>query len=533
MSLRIRFLLILAASCLISAILTTALWLPRLLERTFEREDALVIFGLLGFGFVLAALLMTLLLERMVGRRSRQLVLAAEAISRGDYTASLPPPGEDELGRLSAAFAQMREVVAAEQRALVVAREAAESADRAKSNFLAVISHELRTPLNGILGMAQLLTEPMLDAASRQEHAHVIMRSGRTLLDRLNDILEYVRLESGGVQFEQNSFTPAQVIQEALAHCAPAALDKGLKLKGPAFSGLEQSFTGDRLRITHMIGRLLDNAIRVSPSGTIRISIAELERKDEYSVLELTVTDEGPGLAAETLQHLFQPFSQTEAPGMRRGGGTGLGLAIVRAQAEAMQGSAGVDSETGHGARFWFRIRLRHGKAPTPWHDNRASLVLPTLVASSAHARILVVDDNPINCKVVSLLLGRLGYAVDEADDGSRALRHLQTHDWPALILMDCQMPVMDGYETTRHIRAIEAAEGRPRIPIVAFTASSFEDEEKNCLNAGMDDLMVKPVDATKLRTLLQHWLAPHAGAELSSASAAPTRSTAQSRASG
>ena len=616
MSLRIQFLLILAVSCVLSAIVTTALWMPRALEHRVEQEtaathahlstlgdalapfllqgqreaavalmtltqgrqpqwqalellgdddeptrasqsastgdrsahadtvqishairlgntalgqlrltldltptraqqshDARAMFSLLGLGFALAAVLITLLLARTIGRRTEQLARAADAICRGDYAASLPPPGRDEFGRVSAAFAQMRTVVASEQRALTVAREAAESANHAKSNFLAVMSHELRTPLNGILGMAQLLTEPKLDATHRQAHAEVILRSGKTLLARLNDILEYVRLESGSVELEKSSFTAAQLIQDALSGCTQAAHNKGLKLETPAAANPGQIFSGDRGRLTHMLERLLDNAIRVSNRGTIRISVAELERDHEHSVLELAVTDEGPGISPETRRQLFQPFVQVEAPAARQGGGTGLGLAIVRAQAQAMQGSAGVDSKPGQGARVWFRVRLAHGKAATPWHDNRASFALSGRVTTPTHARILVVDDNPINCKVVTLLLGRLGYIAEQAEDGARALLHLQAEGWPALILMDCQMPIMDGYETTRRIRAMEASEGRPRLPIVALTASSFEDEKANCLRAGMDDLMIKPVDATKLQAVLQPWLAAQADA--------------------
>lgn len=501
--------------------------------RAQQHHDARAMFGLLGLGFALAAVLITLLFARTIGRRSEQLARAADAICRGDYAASLPPPGRDEFGRVSAAFAQMRAVVANEQRALTVAREAAESANHAKSKFLAVMSHELRTPLNAILGMAQLLTEPKLDAACRQEHAEVIQRAGKTLLARLNDILEYVRLESGGVQLEHSSFTAAQLIHDALSACSPAAHAKGLKFEAPAASSLGQIFSGDRRRLTHMLERLLDNAIRVSHRGTIRISLAELESQHEHSLLELAVTDEGPGISPETRRQLFQPFVQVEAAAARHGAGTGLGLAIVRAQAKAMQGSAGVDSTPGQGARFWVRVRLAHGKAATPWHDNRASFTLSGRVTTPADARILVVDDNPINCKVVTLLLTRLGYVAEQAEDGARALLHLQSSGWPALILMDCQMPIMDGDEATRHIRALEASEGRPRLPIVALTASSFEDEKAHCMEAGMDDLMIKPVDATKLQALLQHWLAAQADTGLSPPCAAPTTGRAESPAPG
>jgi len=385
---------------------------------------------------------------------------------------------------------------------------------QAKSNFLATMSHEIRTPMNGILGMAQLLLAPGLGDGDRREYARTIFNSGQTLLALLNDILDFSKVEAGGFELESGVVDPGQIIGETRALFAAAACRKGLEIES-AWSGPAQTYLGDRHRLQQMLSNLVGNAIKFTARGHVRIAACEIGRDERGAVLEFAVTDTGIGVPEEDQPRLFQVFSQADSSTTRQFGGTGLGLSIVRRLARLMGGDAGIESEAGRGSRFWFRVRV--GLAAADAEKRQAAR--PAASGGRAEGapgrlsgRVLVVEDNATNQKVVEAMLGKLGVSSVLATDGQQGVDAILRGDPADLVLMDLHMPTMDGYTATERIRRWEKEGGRPRRPIVALTADAFEADRQRCLAAGMDDFLTKPVGFDILAALLGRWLKADAG---------------------
>ena len=405
---------------------------------------------------------------------------------------------------------------------LTTARDDAESANLAKSRFLATMSHEIRTPMNGILGMAQVLLMPDIAESDRIDYARTIYSSGQTLMRLLNDILDLSKIEAGKVDLESIAMQPAQLLTEARALFKPAADLKGLQIE-LNWHGPGASYLGDPHRLSQMLSNLVGNAIKFTRQGTLKIEASELACVDDDATLEFSVSDSGIGIAPDKLQLLFQSFSQLDSSTTRMHGGTGLGLSIVRTLATSMGGEAGVQSEVGVGSRFWFRIRARRLAAVSTEPGLTQSSDFDTASAgapASFDARVLVVEDNAENQKVVLVLLKLLGVSVALAQDGQQAVQAIMQGQTADLILMDLEMPLLDGYDATRQIRQWEASTGQPRRPIIALTSSAFAEDRERCLKAGMDQVLTKPIELKHLTATLRQWL-PHA-AHAGAASATP-----------
>jgi signal transduction histidine kinase/ActR/RegA family two-component response regulator len=451
------------------------------------------------------SILITISVSRGIEKGIKTIIDGAALIRQGLFDTRVEVYSRDEIGVLATAFNEM--TITLEQNihnlknaeeSLIKERDRAEASEKAKQLFLANMSHEIRTPMNAILGFARLLEEAITDK-ELLEFIQVIIKSGDDLLVILNDILDFSRIEAGKVNFEKQPFNVRGNVAAIVTMMESKAASKNLKLTSAIDNTMPQMLVGDAVRLSQILLNLVSNAIKFTESGNIRISLSVVDENEANIIVEFVIKDTGIGIPLEKQAKIFESFEQATTNTMRKFGGTGLGLSIAKQLVEMQDGKIFVKSLPGMGAEFYFRLPFLKYTDKLQQKSGREDVdnAEPSeIVKSGKGVRVLIVEDNTINQMLIVKVLQKRDFTIDVAANGVIALSKYRNNDYD-IILMDLQMPEMDGYETTRNIRNMPGS--KKDIPIMAMTAHTIKGEMERCLAIGMNDYIPKPFNINEL----------------------------------
>ncbi|UYL07494.1 ATP-binding protein [Bdellovibrio sp. SKB1291214] len=472
---------------------------PKSLIQTaaFNSSRYILFFGCISL--ILELFLMMRLLKEKLARPLKSLVTTVQQVSAGDLGAKVTMRTRDEFEILGDAFNEMTYNLGISRAESHDAMNKAIEAARVKSDFVANISHEMKTPLNGILGMTHFLNDTNLTDEQRK-YANLITESGNSLLAIVNQVLDVSKIDAKKMELAEVEFSLNKLLEDVYTLNHFVAKQKGIPIDmESSVTEEERPFVGDPDRLKQILNNLISNALKFSDMGSVLITVNEVGRSENTRRIRFVVKDQGIGISEEAQSRLFQPFTQADMSMSRQYGGAGLGLYIVKSFVTLMNGTVGVKSIPGEGSEFWFEINLGFGAAP---QSIAPPVVIPT--TPKVTLPILVVEDNFVNQVLTEALLKKLEYTSKVVNDGQEAVNIFEEGKF-CLILMDCQMPIMDGFEATRQIRKKESQDFR--IPIIALTANTENDNRQVCLDAGMDDMLSKLVKVAIFKEKLEYWL--------------------------